>query len=179
LSITTKLRNHSVFFDPVGIVAWSCNLLCMNLILIIGRLYILYYLFNFFSWSLQDALFFFNYFVILFLVSLFFCRILNFRSLITLRSDFRSFFFNCKCFNFFDWFTFFKSPYFNLIFFFNSYSFSFNFSLLELFFSFNSSNCFLLCFSSFISQFLDFILFDHFFSFNSLDDWNLFFFNFF
>jgi len=49
LSVTTKLRNHSVFFDPVSIVAWSSNLLLLILILIIGWLNVLYNLFNFLS----------------------------------------------------------------------------------------------------------------------------------
>ena len=179
LSITTELRNHSVFFDPVGVVAWSSNLFCLILILIIGGLNIFYNLFNFLSRSFQDTLLFFNYFVTFFLVSLFFSRKLIFRSLVTLWGYFWYFSSYCSSFNFLDWFTLFKSPYLNLSFFFNSNSFSFNFSLLELSFSFNSSNCFLLSSSSFISQFLDFVLFYHLFSFDSLDDLNFFFFNFF
>lgn len=179
LSVTTKLRNHSVFFNPVGIVAWSSNLLLLVLILIIGWLNILYNLFNFLSWSLQNALLFFDYFIVFFLVSLFIDSVLLFRSLITNRSNFWYLSFNSGCFNFLDWFTFFKSPYFHLSFLFNSDSFSLNFSLFKLSFSFNIGNCFLLGSCSFISQFLDFVLLDHLFSFNSLDDLNFFFLYFF
>jgi hypothetical protein len=125
------------------------------------------------------ACFFFNHIILLlFFESLLLINILNFRS-ITLRSLFWNFPFNSSCFNFFYRFTFFKSPYFHLGFFFNSDSFSLDFSLLEFFFSFNRSKCFLLGSCSFISQFLDFVLFNHLFSFDSLNNWKFFFFNFF
>jgi len=172
LSIATELRNHSVFFDPVGVVAWSCNLLALIVRLLLD---VLNYFFNLFLLILT-ALFFFNHFVLFFiLVSLFLLNIC-FRS-IALRNYFRKFSFNSSCFNLFHGFSFFKSPNFNLSFFFNSDSFSLDFGFFKLFFSFNIFECFLLCFSSFISQFLDFILFNHLFSFDSLDDCEFFLFN--
>ena len=175
--ISSELRYHSVFFNPVSIIAWSSNLLTLIVILLDWLLDILYYFFNFLL-SILVAGFFFNYFILLFIFIFLLLFIMNFRS-ISLRCLFSHLSFNCSCFNFFYWFTFFKSPYFNLSLFFNSDSFSLNFSFLEFFFSFNCSECFLLGSCSFISQFLDFILFNHFFSFNSLDNRLFFFFNFF
>ena len=179
LSIATKLRNHSIFFDPVSIVAWSSDWLA--LIIRLRLLDILNYFFNLFLFILA-ALFFFNHLILIFilvsclLVSCLLFTIMSFRS-VTLRCCFRNFFSNCSCFNFFYWFSFFKSPDFYLSFFFNSDSLSLDFSFLKFFFSFNSLKSFLLSFSSFISQFLNFILFNHLFSFDSLDDCKFFLFN--
>ena len=174
LWIAAELRSHSVFFYPVSVVAWSCNWLTLIVRLLL--LDVLNYLFNFLL-IIDTALFFFNHVIYLILVPMILFSILTI-IFVTLRALFWKFSFNSSCFNFFYGFSFFKSPYLYLSFFFNSDSFFLNFRCSDFFFSFNSIECFLLCSASFISQFLDFILFNHFFSFDSLDDCKFFFFNF-
>lgn len=77
LCITAELRSHSVFFDPVGVVAWSCNWLTLIVRLLL--LDVLNYLFDLLL-SIATALFFFNHIVLsLILVPMFLFRILIIR----------------------------------------------------------------------------------------------------
>lgn len=85
LWIATELRSHSVFFDPVGVVAWSCNWLTLIVRLLL--LDVLNYLFDLLL-SIATALFFINHIVlVLILVPMFLFRIMTFRS-VTLRGHF-------------------------------------------------------------------------------------------
>lgn len=85
MSLDTYLRNHSAFLDPVGIIAWKWN----QFALIIKLIDVLNCFLNHFLLILT-ALFFFNHFMLFFIIlSLLFLNILSFRS-ITLRNYFRN-----------------------------------------------------------------------------------------
>ena len=104
LLVASELWNHSVFFNPISIITRSCNLLCLELILIIGWLWyilndFLHFLFFRIFWiqlSLSLLYDIIVFFVLIFFIIILFLWVIH--SILFLS-------YNCCSFNFGHWFT--------------------------------------------------------------------------
>jgi hypothetical protein len=104
LLVASELWNHSIFFNPISIITRSCNLLCLELILIIGWLWyilndFLHFLFFRIFWiqlSLSLLYDIIVFFVLIFFIIILFLWVIH--SILFLS-------YNCCSFNFGHWFT--------------------------------------------------------------------------